>query len=572
MTRRILGQNAKSEIRESITRCRTSKEIAAEVERWSAHFGVRKDRIYAITKDVRPQRKIRADKGDRRLDIRTDENLKLVAGWVDLHHIKTSDAILLARARGIDLPITFTTLDRYLRENGLDKKSRRSLRTPHVRMEAKAPGQRFQFDISGTKERWFDVTTRKILSVSTLEVSKNHPNTKASRVRVWRFSLIDDYSRRVFVRYFAVEKPNSSHVVDFLLMAYDELGVPLELYTDNDVVIKFGRNRRATEILNKVLRDQGGYENIFHLPGNARATGKAERLHSTVEQEEKFIGLYLAERGDLSIDVMNKQFAIAFQNRKNYARHSETGEQPMARWESTFSVIRRLDYATLRSAFMADEFEVRLRGDLTFRLNRQTFQLPTTDRYPFADWVGQKLRVVFHDDHPFFTVIGLDGVEYDIDKEPATLLVAGEEFKSPRQTNAETLRKEIRAKAKEDAAAIKRSGETQPIPYFDIDFAPEAGNTNVTPLFRNKPETTIEPERIAEVAPGRVAASHNPAINFWEAVRLFESDFATKSECKQFMDTLFASRDEECWLLRSEVEDAIEQRSADTPVRHLRAV
>ena len=65
--------------------------------------------------------------------------------------------------------------------------------------------------------------------------------------------------------------------------------MPHTLYTDNDAIIKFGRNQRTTAILNKVLLDQGGYQNTFHLPGNARATGKVERLHQTVEQCEKFI-------------------------------------------------------------------------------------------------------------------------------------------------------------------------------------------------------------------------------------------------------------------------------------------
>ncbi|HRA41967.1 MAG TPA: hypothetical protein PK108_15610, partial [Pyrinomonadaceae bacterium] len=249
MTRTVLGTLAKTEIRDSIKRCRTSNETAAEVDRLSSHFSVGKDRIYAITKDLRGKRKTRADKGRRAVDISTDERLRLVAGWVLEYGISPSEAIVMARQRGMEFPVEFPTFVKYLRESGLDKKTRRTPAIPHRRFEASAPGEMFQFDISGVKERWYDHQTRRIISVSPLEVSKNHENEKASRTRVWRFALVDDYSRRCFVRYVGVAKPNSSHVVDFLLQAYAEMGVPLRLYTDNDKIIKFGRNARTTQIL-----------------------------------------------------------------------------------------------------------------------------------------------------------------------------------------------------------------------------------------------------------------------------------------------------------------------------------
>ncbi len=548
------------EIRESIKRCRTSHEVAATAKALAAHFHVGVDRIYAVTKDLRTKRKTRADKGNRIADLTTDETLRLVAGWVLEYGISPAEAIVMARQRGMTVAVEFPTLVKYLRESGLDKKSRRNPVIPHRRFEASAPGEMFQFDISGLKERWFDHSTRRIISVSPLEVSKNHENEKAGRTRVWRFALVDDYTRRCFVRYVGVAKPNSSHVVDFLLQAYSEMGVPLRLYTDNDKIIKFGRNARTTQILNKVLLDQGGYENTFHMPGNSRASGKVERIHQTIEQCEKFIGIYIAERGHLSLEELNDRFAAGVMSKINNQVHSETGQTPMKRWESTFSVIRRLDYATLRSAFMADEHEVKVRGDLTFRLKGQSFQLPTSEMYPFANWIGQKLRVVFPDDQPFFTVIGLDGNEYDVVKTDQAADVAGD-FKSTRQTDAEQLRKEVRALAREDAKRIKTGSITvqEPIRFFDdLPAAASAAATNISKF--PKPEIHVDAERVDIAAPGRVE-KHDPAINFWEAVGRYESQFASKAECKQFMDSLFTSRDEECWLLRSEIESAIDSRN-----------
>lgn len=572
MTRSILGEHARQEIRESIKRCRNSKEIAAEADRLAKHFGITKRQIYNMTIDIRPTQKVRSDKGNRKVDIRQDEDLRLVAGWVVEYDMNPADAIRTARDRGLNVPIEFPTLRRYMREAGLDKKARRNFSTPHRRFEASAPGEMFQFDISGLKERWFDQKTRRIISVSKLEVSKNHDNERKDRVRVWRFALVDDFSRRVFIRYVGVEKPNSSHVVDFLLQAYAELGVPLKLYTDNDKIIKFGRNARTTEILNKVLIDQGGYENVFHLPGNSRATGKVERVHQSIEQCEKVIGQYIAERGSLSLEALNERFAVGVMQKINNQVHSETGQAPLQRWESTFSVIRRLDYASLRSAFMVDEFEVKLRGDLTFRIKGRSYQLPTGDMYPFANWAGQKLRVVLPDDQPFFTVVGLDGNEYDVVKEASAPDVAGD-FKSTRQTDAETLRKEVRQLAKEDAKKVRTGSDSDrvpaPIRYFD-DEPVSQPETNVTRF--PKPEQPVEVERVPEAAPGRIVASHNPAINFWEAVTRYGDRFASKSECKDFMDTLFPSRDEECWMLQSDVEAALERRQSVGKIRLLKAV
>ena len=429
----------------------------------------------------------------------------------------------------------------------------------------------FQFDISGLKERWYDHATRRIISVSPLEVSKNHPNDKRDRTRVWRFVLVDDFSRRCFIRYVGVDKPNSTHVVDFLLQGYAEMGVPLKLYTDNDKIIKFGRNARTTDILNKVLLADGGYENIFHIPGNSRATGKVERLHQTIEGCEKVIGLYLAQRGSLTLEALNEQLAPGIQGRINNEVHSETGLAPLERWESRLSVIRRLDYESLRSAFMADEFVVKLRGDLSVRIKGKSYQLPTGEMYPFANWAGQKLRIVMPDGHDFFTVVGLDGIEYDVVKQPAAADTAGE-FRSTRETDANRLRKDLRREARNADTLVRSSQDRGLIPFFDDDSAvrsPHSAMENVSRF--PKPEISVDPARVEAEAPGRVE-SHNPAVHYWEAVSKYSASFASKAECKQFFDSIFPSRDEESWLLESDIEAALENRHSAGTVRRLKAV
>ncbi|HEV7700303.1 MAG TPA: hypothetical protein VGO43_08760 [Pyrinomonadaceae bacterium] len=560
-----LGANAKQEMIDAAKNCRTKAEMASLAKQYAEAFNTTTATFYRKTRSVRPSQKTRSDKGKRVVDITSDATMKLMLGWMLNHEGMTAVmAYNTAIARGLNIPVTVETFERYLREKGQTAKTRRKNITPHRRFEASAPGEMFQFDISGLKERFYDLTTRKIIRVPATEVSKNHENDKRSRVKVWRFALIDDFSRLCFVRYYGVAKPSSSHVVDFLLQAYEAMGVCLRLYTDNDAVIKFGRNKRATEILAKVLGDQGGYENIFHLPGNSRATGKVERLHQRVERLETAVGQYLEERGSVTLEVLNGDLAPRIQHHINTHIHSETGQRPVDRWESAFSVIRRVNYQDLKAAFHADEHTVKLRGDLTFRLNTITYQLPTDAVYPFASWIGQKITIVFHDDLPYYTVLGLDGNEYDVVKDTARMDVAGE-FQST-ASSAEQLRKEAKALAKEDAKRQRQSAAPASIPMFDMEIPAEV-QTNVSRF--PKPETSITADQVREVAPGRVATPYaGTAIDFWQAYELLLSEFDGADECKAFLETIYTARDGSDRHLESELRDAM----TNTDSRRLRAI
>lgn len=565
MSNRVLGNYALTEIREAIQRCNSAKEISAEAERLASHFGVSKSRIYDITTDVRPKRKTRADKGKRIAELMQHEGLKYAASVVVEHDINPADALNMTRLAGYEIPVDLDTFRRYMREHGLDKKTRRTNRTSHRRFEAEAPGEIYQFDISGLKERWFDLKTRKIITVSNLEVSKNHPNEVQTRVKIWRFNLIDDFSRYIFTRFYAVDKPNGTHVVDFLLQAYEEMGVPLKLYADNDVVIKYGRNKRATEILHKATADCGGYEVVHHLPGNARATGKVESSHKRLEQNEKLIGWFLQTGRELTIDTLN-DFARSVCTKLNDSVHRETLEKPFARWNSRISVVRKLDYQALRAAFLADEFDVLINGDVTFKLKGQTFQLPTSDDVPFAAWIDRRVKVIFADDLDFFTLIGLDGLEYDITKQLAAPDTAGN-FKANAESSSERNRKELKKFAKDKAREIKeakRQGadvdRIAPIPHFDVPYETEKTNVARFP----KKEIEITPQRIAEVAPNRASLIEpeekysGKLMTFWDAIHLFQDQFSDLQDCKQFLDTVFADR-----------EDQMPQSAIDSALREL---
>ena len=572
---RKLGKHALEEIRETIRNARNSAEISAHTESLATHYRVSKSAIYEVTKDLRPKRASRSDKGKRTIDF-DDERMKFVGGLIVEYNIKPEEAMKTAKERGMELPIELPTLQRYLREHGLNKEKRRKNMSAHRRFEAAAPGELFQFDMSGLKERWYDIKKRKIVSVSSLEVSKNHENEVATRVKIWRFALLDDHSRRIFCRYVAVDKANSSHVVDFLLEAYSELGVPRIMYTDNDSIIKFQRNKVTSEILHKALESEGGYQLLHHLPGNSRATGKIERLHQIIEEYEKGIGVLLAEGRELTLDVLNQKLAPNICQTYNHKVHRTTGQTPDERWNATRSVVRRVDYELLKSIFLADEFEPTINGDLTVTHRGKVYQLPTSDTLengessPFSSWIGAKVKIFISDEADFFTLFGLDGNEYDITKQLASADIAGE-FKSATD-KSQQLRKDLKKFAKENAKAEKENNRIGflPKPIATIDTVPEVVKNDKLLTFPKR-EIAVTPEMIAEVAPDRVRQTKSNLIKFWDAFTEFKGNFAESAECKTFLDGIFPDR--ESSIPKSEIETALETRAQTTkPTRLLRAV
>lgn len=559
---RVLGKLAVEEIRDSIKRCANSSQISHEAERLAKHFGVSKSRIYEITIDIRPKRKSRADKGKRTADLMNHEGLKFAASLVVGHNIDPAEALRTAVERGYEIPIELPTFQRYLNEKGLNRKNRRTNRTNYRRFEAAAPGDVFQFDMSGIKERFFDLKTRKLVKVSVLDVSKNHPNENKNLVKVWRFVLTDDHSRRRFIRFVAVDKANSSHVVAFLMEAYQEMGVPKMLYTDNDAIIIGGRNKRASQILDKALADSGGYKLDQHKAGNSRATGKVEVAHQWVEKLEKLLGLFIEEGRALTMDVLNR-FAVQICNEYNNRVHRTTGETPMARWNAQRHLIRTVDAKVLKSAFLVDEFSVTINGDLTFNHKGVCYQLPTDqmlENIVARQSRSNRVTIIFPDELDFYTLVDFDGNEYDIEKVIAAPDTFGE-FKSTPDDIAEITRKELKKFAKENAKAEKEANRQgyQPKPIPIIDTVYEEPKTNVTAF----PKPTVDvTQKVLEELPTvqqsySASAYAGQLISFWDAVKKFGDQFAGKAECKNFLlDGIFQDKDDE--QPETQVREAVE--------------
>jgi hypothetical protein len=470
------------------------RPAADEAKRWAAYAGVSVNTVYEWTKDVRPKRPIRADKGKRVADInhpmvrfameaimmRGRLTPDLAIEQSELNFVNCGECGLLLgpdefKCRGCEtdrahgkparFPVSEGTFLRYLREYGLDRKQRRASRVvrPYRRFEAKAPMDIYQFDITGLKKRWYwDVTTRRILKVSELEVSDNHPNENLNRQPIWCFQIIDDHSRFRFARFYACLKPNATHVIDFLWAAFREMGIPRMLYTDNDPIIVCQKTRDAVAILDRYYRSLGlgGCRMEQHVPGTPNATGKIEVAHQTLA---KYFNLVAARYQPPSWNDLNELLAGACRVKNCVEPHSTTGLIPMIRFRAGYEPKRMPPPEILDSAFKAD----RLNGwsvtaAITISVQNVQYQLPQTAMIqgpggvdvdnPFLDRAGKrgrdhKIDVIWPPDADYFLAIA-DGVVFEIPRVVAVADEAGQ-FKMTAETTGQKTMKTIEASAKE---------------------------------------------------------------------------------------------------------------------------
>ena len=525
------------------------KQAKAEATRLAQRFGCSYSRVCELSRAVRPRRKPRADKGRRKADALGHDGLRLATELVVTKHLSPEWALRTARDNGHDIPVSLATFRRDLRAKGLNRAANRAGVRPYRPFEAEFPGQIFQFDISGVKERWIDHQTRRILHVGSLDVSKNHPNTNPNRIPLWKFSLVDDYSRLKFVRFVACNKPNSMHCIDFLLEVFRALGVPRVLYSDRDRIILSKRMARAESILNRLFAESGGFKLDQHQAGNPQATGKVEVAHKIVEEYEKLIGVSYRKR---TLEELN-EFCIQLCDHYNWRECRATGEKPIIRWQSGKDALRIPPDRMLDSAFKADEFTCKLTPQITISFKGQQYQLPR--KAPFIDWINQKLIVIWPPDESYFWVISLDGNEYEIDRVLAQPDRAGD-FKTLPETNRQRNVKDVRASAKERKQAHIQAGTDIIVPGFET---PLVRDTTHRPAMM--PKQTIEPTvaEMAALGPGALPPSMaGRLIDYWTAVSLLVEEGAFIAPAtefdKQWLRSIFGERSE---ITETELRDAV---------------
>lgn len=537
---------SKGEIRQA-TLGLSGAQLKAQVKELAARYGLSAGAIYAMTKDQRQgTRKKRKDTGKRKADLMEDDGLRFAAALVTNTHCKPEDALRTARAQGKAITISLATFQKYLREYCVSRKDNKSKRRPYRRWEASEPGEIFQYDDSALKERWLvDVTTRRIYQTSELDVSKNHPNRNPNRVNLWRQVLIDDYSRRRFVRYVATARLNSNHIIDFLLEAFRSFGVPLKLYTDNAATIIGKRGQYMEKILNQALTDSGGFQMMQPVAGNSQAKGKVERQHQSVEQTERMIGVFELLKGRApSLEELN-DFAIELCKEYDQKPHSSTGIAPIIRWQNSTKALRIPPDATLNAAFKVSEYAVQLYHDCTVKVAGEVIQLSrkkTADGITLLDYAGQTVTVLLPHEEAWLVVITADGNEFTMDRLAFAPDTAGE-YKSSGESKGQRTRKALKEDAKLLRQTIKeeRAAEQpeRPVPYFN----PEPEVAPKTLFFPRKQE----PMEVTQI-PGAAAFTQERFLDQFAAYDwlIEQGHFSAEPSDSdiQWWKSLFANREE----------------------------
>lgn len=250
-----------------------------------------------------------------------------------------------------------------------DEYSRSYCRRPSRRFEMEAFGQMVQMDTS---------------SGSWLE----------GYHRIYLVLIMDDFSRTILAaRFFDSDSTYNNMLV--LREAIERHGIFPILYSDNDSKFKLIRYEGsrfftykeetiAGEVVTEIHRAllELGITLITHLPGNARAKGKIERLFRFIQ--ERFISEHTAS----NLDELNSQLEKWVDWYNNHHINRDTGCIPLSRCAP--SALRSLDGTNLDDVFCIKE-ERKVGKDNSFSLGGVTYTIPREH-----NMVAFKVRLHIH--------------------------------------------------------------------------------------------------------------------------------------------------------------------------------
>jgi hypothetical protein len=192
--------------------------------------------------------------------------------------------------------------------------------------------------------------------------------------------------------------------------------------------------------------------------------------------------------------------------------------------------------------FLADQFTVKLRDDLTFAHKGQSYTVPSEWQALCFSQCGQEISVTMLPGADFFILIDLAGNEHEIPLVLATPQKAGE-FKSLPQTATQRVKKELRESAKARKEARKDVGQKRVIPHFDTTF-----DTSQAPAIFPQRTQEITVADIAAAAPGLVPPSHYAGVlwNYWKALETLvtEGVLTPSDEHKDLLRAVFGDAEQ----------------------------
>jgi len=456
------------------------KAAKAMATQLAAIFDVDITRIYHYSKDVRPQRKTRADKNIFRGFASDEELLKdvlalTIKGDFDAEHITR----LIKHNKGIDVPAA--TIRNVLRKFRQSRRENKLNLKPYRSWEAEYPNQLHQIDTTVSQQ--FYLATDGSFGYDEYYY-KNKDTGKKPRLVL--FQLVDDHSRVKFAMF--VLNNNAHAWLHALYHAWRKkpdwpfYGIPEILYSDNDSVIKSKVFKQTMRYLGRGAGMPEGIKVLSHDVGNSQAKGKVEGGFKLLQEFEKITKVCKFS----SLEEANAalwDFLYGY----NCRRHSTTKEMPFARWlrVSQDRLVNMPDpelFNRLQYTFVQRQ----LRRDVTISLNGKVWQLP--QKRPFVNFVGKYIDIACspYDDRKIYVI--LENKDYEIEHADKSVHPVGE-FKRPEASIMEQIREEIEDRSLPDweysgfyqdmygKDFIKREGQE-----FDAENSGAAAN----PVMRNR--------------------------------------------------------------------------------------
>lgn len=281
------------------------------------------------------------------------------------------------------------TYNRYLREQGTTRKQMReeTWRLYH-QLGSEYPNHWGQLDFTVSQQFYID-EDRSIKRESPLSRNKNRLGNKKPRLCLYCY--VEDYSRTAYAEFWP--ELLTHQALQFCFNAWRKkedyatfplMGVPENLLTDNDAILKAARFGRAAIAL--------GINHQMHLPGHSWAKGKVEnaiKLLNAFQKVTKIAKFKTVEEANIAL--------YDWLIHKNNKKHSATKSKPfqLFYWHSKQQPIRVLTQEALEIRLLNQSLVLPV--DNYLRVNLPALgPVALPHKPPFIEMGGRKVEFIWN--------------------------------------------------------------------------------------------------------------------------------------------------------------------------------
>ena len=272
-------------------------------------------------------------------------------------------AVLVAENSVLEPLLSYATIRRYLKANGLRRK-----KTPRRQTAGALQAQQ---RLESHEVRSFETEH----SLSLIHLDFHHGSRKVlipsgGWVTPLLLGVIDDYSRLIVHLQWYLEE-TAKALVHGVTQAFQRYGLPRAVLSDNGSAMVSAEFTQGLHVL--------GIVHATTLPYAAYQNGKQETVWTQVEGR---LMAMLEQVEDLTLEMLNEITQVWVEYDYNQDTHEEIGTWPLRRFLDGPNVARSCpDSQTLRRAFRCQVNRRQRRSDGTFSLQGQRFEVPSRYRH-----------------------------------------------------------------------------------------------------------------------------------------------------------------------------------------------